>query len=401
MSRIVSTGLDVGTTTVRAVVSEYARGERGPVRRIIGIGDSESSGLRHGYIVDNANVTRNVQRAILQAQKSARTPVQSVMLAVGGTGLEGFVTTGVSMISRADQEITELDVSRAIKASEEALPESAKLNRKTIHTIPLSYKLDGKEVLGRVLGMKGLKLEVKTIFITALEQHLADLIDAVESANVEVREIVAAPIASAVAVLSKTQRIAGCVLVDIGAETISLIVYENDVPISLKVFPRGAHDITKDLALGLRVSLEDAEKMKVLGDVRDTAVTKKKMDEIVNARLRDIFDLVETHLKKIGKNELLPAGVVITGGGAQTQNAQELAKSALSLPSRVGIIEVNSAAHGQAYDPSWAVAYGLSILGLSPDVSAGAALSDLSGGGLKSLRGAGSALGNFFRKLLP
>lgn len=401
MSRIVSTGLDVGTMTVRAVVSEYARGERGPVRRIIGTGESESTGLRHGYIVDSTNVTRNVARALLAAQKSARAPIQSVMLAVGGTGLEAFVTSGTAMISRADSEITELDVSRAIKASEEALPDAAKLNRKTIHTIPLSYKLDGKEVLGRVLGMKGLKLEVKTIFVTALEQHLADLIDAVESANIEVREIVAAPIASAVAVLSKTQRIAGCVLVDIGAETISLIVYENDVPISLKVFPRGAHDITKDLALGLRISLEDAEKAKVLGDMNAISVPKKKFDEIVNARLRDIFDLVETHLKKIGKDGLLPAGIVITGGGAQTENVQELARSVLSLPSRLGVIEVNATAHGQVYDPSWTVAYGLSLLGLSPDVSAGSALASLSGNGSRGFKGIGSAIGNLFKKLLP
>ncbi len=398
MSKIVSTGLDVGTTAIRVVVSEYARTERGPVRRIIGTGESESVGLRHGYIVDSTNVTRNVMRAIAHAQKSSRTPIQSVMLSVGGTGLEAFVSSGTAMISRADQEITELDIAHAIKASEEALPDSAKLNRKTLHTIPMVYKLDGKEVQGRVLGMKGLKLEIKTIFITALEQHLADLIDAVESANIEVREIVAAPIASAVAVLSKTQRIAGCVLVDIGAETISLIVYENDVPISLKVFPRGAHDITKDLALGLRISLEDAERMKVIRDARDPSIPKKEFDKIMNARVRDIFDLVQAHLKKIGKDGLLPAGIVITGGGALTDNAQETAKSVLSLPSRIGIIEVNATAHGQVYDPSWTVAYGLSILGLSPDVSAGSALASISGA---HTGGFGGMLKNIFKKLLP
>lgn len=401
MSRIISTGLDVGTATVRAVVSEYARNERGSVRRIIGTGSSESTGLRHGYIVDNTNVTRNVRRALHEAQKSSRTPIQSVSLAIGGTGLESFVTTGVSMISRADQEITDLDVSRAHKASEDALPDAAKLNRRTLHMIPLSYKLDGKEVLGRVIGMKGLKLEVKTMFITVLEQHLADLIDAVESADIEVRQVVAAPIASAVAVLSKTQRIAGCVLVDIGAETTSLIVYENDVPISLKVFPRGAHDITKDLALGLRISLEDAEKAKLYGDFSTFTAPKKKFDEIVSARMKDILDLVETHLKKIGKNGLLPAGIVLTGGGALTENTRELAKHDLSLPSRIGDIEINRTAHGQVYDPSWTVAYGLSLLGLSPDVSAGTMLADLSGGNFKAFKNAGATLGDFFKKLLP
>jgi len=305
------------------------------------------------------------------------------------------------MISRADQEITELDVMRANKASEEALPDSAKLNRRTIHMIPLSYKLDGKEVLGRVIGMKGLKLEVKTMFITTLEQHLADLIDSVESANVEVYQVVASPIASAVAVLSKTQRIAGCVLVDIGAETTSLIVYENDVPISLKIFPRGAHDITKDLALGLRISLEDAEKAKLYGDFSTFTSSKKKFEEIVSARMKDILDLVETHLKKIGKNGLLPAGIVLTGGGALTGNAQELAKNELSLPSRIGEIEINRTAHGQVYDPSWTVAYGLSLLGLSPDVNAGTMLANLSGVNFKLFKNISTAFGNLLKKLIP
>jgi cell division protein FtsA len=401
MSRIISTGLDVGTATVRAVVSEYTRSERGAIRRIIGTGSSESTGLRHGYIVDNTNVTRNVRRALHEAQKSSKTPIQRVSLSIGGTGLESFVTTGVSMISRADQEITELDVMRANKASEEALPDSAKLNRRTIHMIPLSYKLDGKEVLGRVIGMKGLKLEVKTMFITTLEQHLADLIDSVESANVEVYQVVASPIASAVAVLSKTQRIAGCVLVDIGAETTSLIVYENDVPISLKIFPRGAHDITKDLALGLRISLEDAEKAKLYGDFSTFTSSKKKFEEIVSARMKDILDLVETHLKKIGKNGLLPAGIVLTGGGALTGNAQELAKNELSLPSRIGEIEINRTAHGQVYDPSWTVAYGLSLLGLSPDVNAGTMLANLSGVNFKLFKNISTAFGNLLKKLIP
>jgi cell division protein FtsA len=400
MSKALATGLDVGTTTVRAVVSEYARTDRGVVRRVVGLGSSESAGLRHGYIVEGSFVTKSVSRAIAQAQRNARMPIQSVMLSVGGTGLEAFVVSGTGMISRADQEITELDVSRALSASQEALPDAARLNRKIIHTIPISYKLDGKEVLGRVIGMKGLKLEVKTLFVTALEQHLGDLVEAVESAGIEVRDIIAAPIASAVATLSKAQRIAGCVLVDIGAETVSVIVYENDVPISLKVFPLGGADITKDLALGLRVPLEDAEKVKVLGDVAALGVQKKKLDDIVTARLKDIFDLVQAHLKKIGKDGLLPAGIVLTGGSAQIARIDELAKSALSLPSRIGRIELSSTAHGQAYDPSWTVAYGLSILGLSPDVTTGTTIATFGGGG-KMFKNAKGALGSLFKKLLP
>lgn len=400
MSKTTSVGLDIGTTTIRAVVAEYAHTNRGPQRRIVGTGSSESTGLRHGYIVDSTHVTRNVRKALAQAQRQSGSSIQDAMLSVGGTGLEAFTSTGSSIVSRADSEITELDVTNAIEAAEEALPDNAKMNRKIIHTIPISFKLDGKEVLGKVMGMKGMKLEVKVLFVTTLEQHLSDLIEAVESAGIEVREIIASPIASAVATLTKAQRIAGCVLVDIGSETVSIIVYENDVPISIKVFPRGANDITKDIALGLRIPLEDAEKVKVTGYLPEVSVPKKKLDEIINARLKDIFDLIEAHLKKIGKNGLLPAGIILAGGGSQVSDIESLAKSTLSLPSRLGAIEVNSTAHGQVYDPSWTVAYGLALLGLSPEIQSGYSISDI-GEGLKIFKNAGSAFGSLIKKLLP
>ncbi|QQR82562.1 cell division protein FtsA [Candidatus Campbellbacteria bacterium] len=399
MSRTISTGLAIGTTTVRVVVSEYVKTDRGPLRRVIGIGFSESSGLRHGYVVDQEQVTKSVARALSQAQRAARVQIQNVILSVGGTGLESFTTVGSTSIARADSEITDLDVSRVLSASQEMLPEVARMNRKIIETIPLSYKIDGKEALGRVVGMRGLKLEVKTLFITILEQHLSDIIEAVESAGVEVREFVASPVASAIATLTKAQRIAGVVLVDIGSETVSLVVYENDTPLSLKVFPRGGNDITNDIALGLRISIEEAERVK-MGTGMSVQYPKKKIDEIVNARLKDIFDLVQTHLKKMGKDGLLPAGIVLAGGGAQIPSIADIAKNVLGLPSRLGTIETNSTAHGQVYDPSWTVAYGLSIFGLSPDITK-RSHSSLAGQNFKLLKNSGSRIGELIKKFLP
>ncbi len=399
MSRTISTGLAIGTTSVRVVVSEYVKTDRGPLRRVIGTGFAESSGLRHGYIVEPEQVTKSVARALMQAQRASRINIQNVLLSVGGTGLESFTTTGSTSIARADSEITDLDVERAFVASQEALPDIARMNRKIIETVPLSYKIDGKEALGRVVGMQGLKIEVKTLFITVLEQHLSDLIEAVESAGVEVREIIASPVASAVATLTKAQRIAGVVLVDIGSETVSLIVYENDVPLSLKVFPRGGNDITNDIALGLRIPIEEAERVKT-GTGASVQYPRRKIDEITNARLKDIFDLVETHLKKLGRDGLLPAGVVLAGGGSQIPSIIDIAKNSLALPARLGTIEVNSTAHGQVYDPSWTVAYGLSILGLSPSITTGTQISAL-GQNLKMFKQGGSWFGDLLKKFLP
>ncbi|MEK7579480.1 MAG: cell division protein FtsA [Patescibacteria group bacterium] len=398
MARSIATGIDIGTTAVKTIVAEYVRAHDGPTRRIIGVGASEVVGLRHGYIVDREHISRSVRHAINQAEKTSRMQIRSALLSVGGVGLESTTTTGTSIVSRADSEITELDVERSLAACRDALPDAQKNNRKILHTIPLSYKLDGKEVLGRVLGMKGIKLEIKTLFVTALEQHVADLIEAVESAGVEVRDVVASPIASAVATLSKAQRIAGCVLVDIGSETVSLVVYENDMPISLKVFPIGSHDITKDIALGLRLPLDEAERVKVDG-LASTTHSRKKLDEIVSARLKDIFELIDAHLKKLGRNGLLPAGIVLTGGGSRIADIEDLARAALAIPSRLGNIEINATAHGLLHDPSWTVAYGTALLGLSPGMSTGSDFSSLPR--FTFAKDIGASVRTLFKKILP
>jgi cell division protein FtsA len=163
--------------------------------------------------------------------------------------------------------------------------------------------------------------------------------------------------------LSKTQRIAGVVLANIGAETVSVVVYENNLPISLKVFPIGSTDITNDIALGLKIPLEEAEEVKQAG-IRNTTYPKKQLEEIIEARLTDILELIESHLKKIKRNGLLPAGIVITGGGSGITTIEDLAKAALKLPSQVAELSVASA-KGVIRDPSWSVAYGLCMLGLA------------------------------------
>lgn len=398
MNRTIATGIDVGTTAIKVIVAEYVRTETGPERRIIGMGACESIGLRHGYIVDGVQVTRSVREALAQAEKTARTKIKSAVVSVGGIGLEGHVSTGSSIVSRADSEITELDIERALAACQQALPDAARFNRKIIHTIPLSYKLDGKETMGRVLGMRGIKLEMKTLFITVLEQHFADLVEAVEAADIEVRDICASPIASAVATLTKAQRIAGCVLADIGAETVSIIVYEDDMPISLKVFPIGSNAITHDIALGLRVPLDEAEHIKTGVSVSLTA-SRKKLDEIINARLKDIFELIESHLKKIGKDGLLPAGIVLTGGGARIAGVEDLAKASLALPSRSGNIHINTPAQGGVSDPSWTTAYGLALLGLTPGASSGSDFASFPR--FTFLKDAGGKAREWMKKFLP
>ena len=338
------------------------------IPRVLGYGFAESRGLRHGYIINESDTISSVKHALRQTEKTSGIKIKRVLMSVGGIGLGSCQSTGSVMVSRADSEVTDIDLEKAIEASESAIPPSFSLNRRIIHTIPLQYKIDGKAVLGRPEGMRGGKLEVKTLFITALEQHLNDLIDAVEDCGILVDDVIAAPIAASLVTLSKTQKMAGCVLANIGAETVSMAGFENGLPQTLEVFPIGSTDITNDIALGLKISIEEAEQIK-LGAITASSYPKKKLDEIIEARLSDIFELIDANLKKISRSGLLPAGVVITGGGAGLGNIENYAKTTLRLPSRIGSLMLPQQQNQKftIKDASWSVAYGLCILGLTDE----------------------------------
>lgn len=369
MSSRITAGIDVGTYEVRAVVARQSTENYLPT--ILGTGKAESKGLRHGYIINTANVIKSVNSAVRQAEKSSGIRIKKAFVSIGGMGLSSINSQGSTVVGRADQEITETDIEQAINSAEESIPGALIQNRRIIYSIPTLWKIDDKPVFGRVLGMKGVKLEAKVLFISCIETHLEDLVEAVEESGVDVIDVVASPIAASFVTLSKSQKIAGCVLANIGAETVSIVVFENNIPISLEVFPIGGSDITNDIALGLKISLEEAESIK-LGGVTATSYSKKKLEEIISARLGDIFELIEVHLKKIGKSGILPAGIIITGGSSSIGLIEDLARSYLRLPSRIASLNIGNSSTAQAgkfqiKDSSWSVAYGLCIISNIPD----------------------------------
>lgn len=388
MARHITVGIDVGTYQVKVVVAEYSRKKGRGFPNIIGTGYVHSKGLRHGYITGATDAARSIKAAVIQAEKTAGIQIRDAYISVGGIGLDEARHTGETIVSRADSEVTALDLERTINDAEERVAPYI-LNRKILHSIPIQFKIDGEVILGRPQGMKGNKLEVDMLFVTALEQHVQDLITVVEDIGVNVIDVMASPIAASFVTLSKAQKTAGCVLVNIGAETVSIAVFENTIPISIKVFPIGGTDITNDIALGLKVPLEEAESIK-LGKFTSTSYPKKKLEEIIVARLTDIFDLLEAHLKKIGKNGLLPAGVIITGGGSGIATIEDLAKAVLKLPSKR--VRLNFGINSKVKDASWAVAYGLCIWGFSnkDDTS-----------GITIARRAGGTIASFIKQFLP
>ena len=372
MRNKIITGIDIGSSSIRIVVSELINGETTP--HVLSMTNKRSRGLRHGYIIDVEDAREAVKEAIKEAENSSGKKIETAFLAIGGISLESVLSEGSIAVSKADQEIGEPDIKRLLEASESNLKKV--LNRQVIQSIPIQYKLDGKKILGRPNGMKGEILEVKTLFITCLEQHLNDLINTVEKSGIIIENIIPSTIAASYATLSRVQKTAGCILTDIGAETVSIAVFEEGIPTSLKVFSIGSIDITNDIALGLKIPIEEAEDFK-LGK-NNINYNRRRLEEIMEARLSDIFDLIESHLKKIGRNSLLPAGIVLIGGGSNLNLVEPMAREYLNLPARIAALSIMSTIPiserqesqiiKKEVNSSWAIAYGLCTLGENKEI---------------------------------
>ncbi len=353
-------------------------------RRILGTGLAESKGLRHGYIVNKEEVTVSIREAKRQAESVARVPIRAAFLAIGGISLDEARASGSAIISRADQEITALDLEKAGKAAREAAAPGF-LNRHVLHSIPLEYRIDGNKVLGDPVGMKGVKLDIDYLFVTCLAQHEEALAAAVEDADIEIIDRMASPLAGSYVLLEGDQKMKGCVLANIGAETVSIVVYDENIPISVKVFPMGSAHITDDIALGFRISLEEAERVKI-GRLSGQMYPRKKVDDFIANRLNTMFALIDKHLKSLGRRGPLPAGIIISGGGAGVGSISDIAKGSLKLPARLA--EFRISADTKIRDATWAVAYGLAFWGLTGDTTA-------------PKKSMGATFGKFLQQFLP
>ncbi len=385
MSRRIATGIDIGTYQVKLVVVEELSDKRvGRQLRIIGTGLAESKGLRHGYIVNKEEVKASIIEAKRQAESVARVPIRAGFLAVGGISLDETRAMGSTIISRADQEISALDIEKVGTAAREAAAPCF-LNRQVLHSIPLEYRIDGTKVLGDPLGMNGVRLEADYLFVTCLSQHAGALAGAVEDADIEVIDQMASPLAGSYVLLEGDQKMKGCVLANIGSETISIVVYDEGIPISVKVFPLGSSDITNDIALGFRISLEEAERVKI-GRLSGQMYSRKKVDTLIANRLEIMFALIDKHLKSLGRRGPLPAGIIISGGGAGIGSISDIARGSLKLPARLAEFRLTS--DTKIRDATWAVAYGLAIWGLTGDTNA-------------PKRSISAQMIKFFRQFLP
>lgn len=387
MKQSLSVGIDIGSSMTRVVVTEYASPDGGHPR-IVALGTAETRGVRHGYVINKDDATASLMIALREAERELGSRIRSAAISISGIGLQSVHASGSAVASRADGVISKLDIEKAIGDAESQIDLK---NKSILHAFPVLFKVDGKELPTRPDGMQGLKLEVKVLFITAFQQHLDDVLSVVADAGIKVTSFTATPIAPQKLLLTDLQRNFGCALIDIGAETVSVSVYENNTLTTLHVFGIGSLDITKDIALGLRITPEEAESIK-LGTVSFQTVPKKKLDEIIEARLSDIFELIDKYFKKIGRSGLLPAGAIIIGGGSLGPMIEPVAKAMLKIPVRMGHVDIPST-KGPIKDPRYLLAYAIATnnteLGKQSRASAG------------DNDGFLSVIKDFFKQLMP
>lgn len=379
------TAIDIGSSKIKALVVE--KGADGNLS-LIDILKFPSSGVRKGEIVDANETAESLKKVFDELKRVHKNTLKNIFVNISGKNIKFQNSRGIVAVSRADSEIYQDDVDRAIKASQAVnLPP----NRKIIHTILQKYIIDGCEQTQSPLGMTGTRLEVDSLIVDSFSPIVNDLIKSIQMAGGDLAEnnLIYNPLAAVESALTKTHKELGAVLVDIGFGTTSMCVFEENDLIGMKIFPIGASNITNDLAIALKSSIETAEKIKIsfgsawprevsLKDKIDLAeidynlrgiISKRYIAEIIESRLAEIFELIHDELKKIGKTEL-PAGVILCGGGAKTSGIIDLAKHELKLPAHLANYETDifdTASNSTAEkldDLELAVSFGLLVHGI-------------------------------------
>ena len=367
-------GLDVGSAMIRVVVGKQESELGSP--SIIGVGEAQSSGIRRGVIVDIDEAVSSITEALEKAERMTGLSIDHAVVSVGGAQISAQESHGVVAVARADGEITENDVVRVVDASQAI---SIPANREILHVIPKTFTVDGQKGIKDPVGMTGIRLEVDSLIIQASVPFIKNLTKCILQAGLEIDDLVLAPLACAQAVLSKKQKELGVAVIDLGGGTTGLVVFEEGELVTSTILPVGSMHITNDLAIGLRSSVDTAEKVKLQhanAEVREVKkdieidlskidkqeegkVSLKHIAEIVEARLEEIFDLVNKELKAVGRDGQLPAGAILTGGGSHLPGVVELAKKQLRLPVTLGLPSSVSTVIDRVDDPSFATAVGL------------------------------------------
>jgi cell division protein FtsA len=352
-------GIDIGSGSLRAIGAIREEGVRHPL--VLATYKKAIDGIERGNIVNEEEITHAIIEAVYSLEEESGHNTLHTLISLGAIGLSSNHVNGQTQVSRGDASVTDLDIEKAIADAHRTVPDIR--NKAVIHTIPMKYRLDGNDIQGNIVGVRGNKLEVKTLFITYPLQCMNVLKKSLEAAKIRITDIVAGPIAESIPLLTKKQKVAGVALVNIGAEVTSILVYENNIPLLVSTIGVGGNDMTKDIALGMKVTLEEAEEIKC--GRQSVPYSKRRLEEILDARLEDLCAKITKELARIQRQELLPAGIVVCGSASLVPRLEYVFRNELKLPIKITTNELAKLTRDTLRDSGWSRCYGLTFL--APD----------------------------------
>lgn len=366
-------GIDIGTTTVRCVVGHIDASTGVPT--IVGVGEVANTGMRKGSIVNLNGPAQAIDDALGEAERMSGYEVNSAGVSINGSHILSTTTDGMVAVGSADHIVEPEDVQRL---EEVATIGKVPANRETLEVVPHSYRLDGQDNIKDPVGMTGTRLEINANVISAMAPQMAALHSTLEMAKVVPSVITPSVVAAAKAVLSEQQLENGVAVIDFGGATTSVAIFEEGDLQFAGVIPVGGNNITNDLAIGLKTDPEVAEQVKlthgsaikqsgsetvnVKHDKESFEFSRDDIDEIIEARLEELFESITKEMKKAGHHAKLPSGVVLTGGGAQLKNIVEYTKQTLGLAVRIGAASGFGGVAEHLDKPQFAAAAGLMLL---------------------------------------
>ena len=380
-------GLDVGSSKVCAVIVSYNPQQKG--LNIVGVGEEECSGLKHGVVVNIERTNRAITRSIEKAEQDAQVKVKDVFVSMNGYHIEGHRHQGATKIPHSDREITEEDVERVI-SSARAVPLSS--DRQIIHAIPLDFKVDNQQGVEIPVGMEGNHLEVEVMLITGASAPINNLDKCITRSGLGIRKAISTVLAPAQAVVADEEKELGCLLVDIGAQTINMAVFVEGSLNYISEIDIGSDYITYDLAHGLRTSFKEAKRIKenfgcalctdsldkeveyvgVDGQSKNVA-TVERINKIIEPRVDDIIDLIGQDITKSGQHQMVPGGIILSGGGAEMKGFDNaISKKLQNFQVRIGRPRsLGSGKVEKVNSPKYATAVGLIEYALHSEASLG------------------------------
>lgn len=376
-------GIDIGTQTARCIIG--IQDQNDPSRlAVVGHGSAHNTGMRKGTVSRIDEVSEAIIKAVTEAERVSGASISTATVNLNGAHIQGLNSRGVIAISTANKEISPDD---RLRVEEAAATIQMPPNREIVQVFSRNYRVDGQDNIKDPVGMQGVRLEVDTHIVTATTPNVRSVYDALEGARIHPNRYTLSALAGAEVTLNRQQRESGTLVLDIGAGTTSFAIIEDGEVQHVAVIPVGGIHVTNDLAIGLKTDLDVAEAVKIAhgslpttedeleGDVKitykDTEYTFDQSDIglIIESRLEELFEFVQRELKKVGKAQKLPGGVVVVGGTANLQGIDHFAKEKLQLAARIGTIDQVNGLIDTVANPEHAAAIGLMMLDmlLGPD----------------------------------